>query len=458
MTESVSNEKRIARRTILSGAVMLGGGAAISAAVPSLALTAADAAIASSGQLAPIAGSGLPGNTAGAAESTAGRMKFSREFLSNKVFQDLALNFDRADVARVDSKLLETGAVVQPNGDILFRIFAPQAKDVTLKFQLVRDGQLVLKKNEEGVFEGLLGWEEDHTGPMNVVVYVDGMDFLYPQMPIHWSTSRPRNFIEVPDTDMEFMLIKDVPHGAMSREIFWADAIQSWERCGVYTPPGYMKSSREYPVLYLQHGGGENELVWGYCGRVAHILDNLIAAGKAEPFIVVMNNGMLRYSGNPSTVIDDALERILIESCIPHIEKNYRVKTGKWNRTISGLSMGCMQTCDIAFRHPELFGNLGSLNASMTHDRESFNTTYERPYPKVLKDREKFARDYKVYFRSTIPVEDHFDYFLADDKLCADAGIDTLPGYRRIVYPKRTSRWNGWRMGLRDFAQMLFKA
>ena len=97
-----------------------------------------------------------------------------------------------------------------------------------------------------------------------------------------------------------------------------------------------------------------------YAGRVAYILDNLIAEGKAEPFIVVMNNGMLRYSGNAvMSVIDLAFERMLTESCIPYIEKNYRVKAGKWNRAITGLSMGCMQTCDIAFRHPELFGNLG---------------------------------------------------------------------------------------------------
>jgi enterochelin esterase family protein len=218
-----------------------------------------------------------------------------------------------------------------------------------------------------------------------------------------------------------------------------------------------MKSNKEYPVLYLQHGGGENETVWGYCGRVAYILDNLIAERKAEPFMIVMNNGMLRYSDNPSTVIDDALERILTESCIPYIEKSYRVKTDKWNKAIAGLSMGCMQTCDIAFRHPELFGNLGSLNASMTHDRESFNTTYERPWPTVMKDPGKFAKNYRIFFRSTMSAEDHFDWFLADDKICADAGIDKLPGYHRIVYPKRTTKWNGWRMGLRDFAQLLFR-
>jgi enterochelin esterase family protein len=76
----------------------------------------------------------------------------------------------------------------------------------------------------------------------------------------------------------------------------------------------------------------------------------------------------------------------------------------------------------------------------------------------VLKDQKKFGRDFKVYFRSTTPQEDHYhDYFIADDKLCADAGLDTLPSYHRIVYPARTTKWNSWRMGLRDYAQLLFR-
>jgi enterochelin esterase family protein len=450
MNEKVQHEKyKLARRSLLRRAAMLGGGAALAKTFPSLAAKAADV---------PVAG-GAPGQkdvVVAAAESTVRKAAFSTDFLANPVFRDLALNFDPPNPARVDGALLQTGALVQPSGDILFRIHAPQAQGVTLKFDLVRTGELVLAKQDNGIFEALLPYDDSHTGPMTVDVHVDGMIFLYPYMPIHWSASRPHNFIEVPDAEMEFMFIKDVPHGAMSREIYWADAIRSWERCIIYTPPGYMKSNKKYPVLYLQHGGGENEVVWGYCGRVAYILDNLIAAGKAEPFIVVMNNGMLRYPDNTGSIIDDAFERMLTQSCLPHIEKNYRVRTGKWNRALAGLSMGSMMSCDIAFRHPELFGNLGTFTASMTH--ETFATSYERPYPAVMKDPTKFTRNYRVYFRSTTPQEDHYsDYFIADDKLCADAGIDKYPGYHRIVYAARTTKWNSWRLGLRDYAQLLFR-
>jgi enterochelin esterase-like enzyme len=379
----------------------------------------------------------------------------TQDFRSNKLFMDQALAFDPAYPAPIDVKPVESGVLVQSNGDVLFRIHAPRAKDVTLQLDHVRHGQLVLGRRDDGVFEGLLPYDENHTGPINVDVHVDGMMFLDPFMPIHWSANRPRNFVEVPDAAMEFMQIKNVPHGAMSREIYWADALRSWERCIVYTPPGYMKSTEEYPVVYLLHGGGDNETTWEYCGRVAHILDNLVAAGKAEPFLVVMNNGMLRYDGTRRGVVDDAFRRMLTESCIPHVEKNYRVKSGKWNRAIAGLSMGAYMSSDIGFKHPELFGSVGTFTASMTH--ESFPTTYERPYPAVMKDPRKFAEDYRVYFRSTTPREDHFEYFVADDAICAKAGIDRLPSYHRVVYSKRTTKWNSWRLGLRDFAQLIFR-
>lgn len=451
------HEKKITRRSVLSGALTVGSGVVLSAAVASVTSGSAMAAAkAGTGRnLHPSLASMPSGIADGETGSTGTR--FSKEFLSNRVFQDLPLNFDPPNPARVDHNLQGTGALVQPNGDVLFRIYAPKAKDVTLQFSLVRDGQLVLTQQNEGLFQGLLPYEDNHTGPMSVDVYVDGMLFIYPMIPICWSLSSPRNIIEIPDTTMEFMHIKNVPHGAMGREIYWAEPLKTWERCTVYSPAGYMKSTKEYPVLYLQHGGGENEVAWEYFGRVAYIMDNLIAEGKAEPFIVVMNNDMLRYSDTPAGIIDLAFERMLIESCIPYIEKNYRVKTGKWNRAIAGLSMGCMMSCDIAFRHPEVFGNMGALNASMIHDAESFHTNYVRPYPEVMKDAEAFAKNYRVYFRSTMSAEDHFPYFLADDEICAKAGIDKLPNYHRILYPERTTKWNGWRMGLRDYAQLLFR-
>jgi len=382
---------------------------------------------------------------------------FSTELLSNQIFNDQPLTFSPQKKEQVNNEPVNTGAFVQPNGDVQFRIYAPSTNVIRLlSLQQKAKGtrELFLKKQCNGMFEGVLSFCEECTGPATINLYFDGTLLLYPYLPIYWTASRPCNYIEIPDTDTEFMHIKNVPHGAVSREIYWSDVTNLWERCTIYTPPGYMKSNQEYPVLYLLSGGGDNEICWEYTGRIAHILDNLIAEKKCEPFLVVMNNGMRRFKEYAGNIVDEAFERILVESCVPYIENNYRVKSGKWNRAIAGLSMGAFMTSDIGFRHPNLFGYMGHFTASMTE--LNLKMTYERPYMKAMQDSVAFAENYKVYFRSTTPLEDHFDYFKADDEICLKAKIDQLSCYHRVVYPPHTSKWNSWRMGVRDFAQLIF--
>ena len=385
-------------------------------------------------------------------------MNFTEEFLSNKVFCDQALTFDPLHSEIIDGKPADTGAIIKDNGDVFFRIYAPNTKEVMI-MSLMHNGKgtrkLILEKQGNGMFEGTLSYIEECTGPSTIDIYFDGTLLVYPYIPVYWTANRPCNFVEIPDYDLDFMMIKNVPHGAMSREIYWAHVLNTWERCNIYTPPGYMNSDEEYPVLYLLNGGGDNEMCWEYSGRVAHILDNSIAEGKTKPFIAVMNNGMLRHSKNNTGSIDDAFERMLIESCIPYIEKTYRVKKDKWNRAIAGLSMGSFMTSDIGFKHPDLFGYMGHFTASMTE--KNLKMSYERPYPKVMQDAEKFAENYKIYYRSTTRLENHFEYFEADDELCAAGGIDKLPCYHRKVYSDTTSKWSSWRMGIRDFSQLIFK-
>ena len=455
MSDNPGQTRKIRRRSMLSGAVMFGGGALISATVPSRLLQSGNAA-GRGHALDELANTrALQEPTVRSAASAPAR--FSPEFLANKTFQDLPLNFDPAPALMVNGEPIETGAFLQENGDVLFKVFAPYAQNVQLKTATGpgRESEFRLTKQANGVFQGRLVYNETATGPVHVQVKVDGVPTIDPYLPVQW-TSGARNIVEVPDGALDFVQIKNVPHGAVGREIYWVEALNSWERCFVYTPPGYMNGREEYPVLYLLHGGGDNETSWEYAGKVAHILDNLISERKANPFVVVMNNGMLRYKTTKPPVVDEAFERLLTQSCIPYIGKTYRVKTGKWNRAIGGLSMGSYMSCDIGFRHPELFGNIGTFTASMTHE-SSFPTTYERPYRRVMQDPAKFVNDYKVYFRSTTPLEDHISYFYADDKICTDAGIDRLPSYHRILYPERTSKWNSWRMGLRDYAKLLFR-
>lgn len=380
---------------------------------------------------------------------------FSQNFLDNKLFLDQALSFNQLGAWPDGSR---GGAFPQPNGDVLVRLRIPGAETVRLHIfvsnQVFTD--LELESRGEGVFEGVVAFRENMTGPANVNVFVNGAEVLVPELPIIWTDNRPQNNLEIPDREGDYLLVKDVPHGSLTRELIPSRATGGWERCMVYTPPGCRNSDRPLPVLYLLHGGGDNELMWEYVGKLSHILDNLWAEGKAEKFLVVMMNGMLRAGGRIGSPVDETFEQMLLRDCIPFIEGNYRVRTDKWSRAIAGLSMGAYMACDISFAHPELFGSIGTFTASMQQDR-SF-ATYQRPYPRVLEaGPEPFAEHYRLYWRSTTPQENHPEFFEADDRLLKEAGIYDLPCHHRVIYGPNTSKWNSWRLGLRDFAQLLFR-
>lgn len=380
---------------------------------------------------------------------------FSQEFLQNKLFLEQTLSFDRMGAYRDGTR---GGAFPQANGDVLVRLYIPGAKTVKLHIFVSNKvfTDLELKDQGGNVFEGTICYDKNMTGPANVNVYVNGAEVIVPDLPIIWTDNRPQNNIEIPDEGADYLLVKDVPHGSLTRELIYSHSTGDWERCMVYTPAGYRKSDKPLPVLYLLHGGGDNEMMWEYVGKMSHTLDNLWAAGEAEEFIVVMMNGMLRKGGGIGGLVDAAFEQMLIHDCIPFIEENYRVRTDKWNRAIAGLSMGAYMTCDISFAHPELFGSIGTFTASM--QKSDGFATYERPYPRVLSEgAEAFAKNYKLYWRSTTPQENHLEYFLGDDEMLKEAGIYQLPCHRRTLYSPETSKWNSWRMGLRDFAQLVFK-
>lgn len=399
-------------------------------------------------------------------------MEFSKELLENRIFDLSELNFDftsrkkRNSFGTFDPEA-DRSCVLQPNGDYILKFLAPNAREIKVVpwfgdptpegYAPWRDKPLYAQKDEDGVFTLLLPFDERKTGPRNLDIYVDGTFVVWPYFPVYWSGGKVWNYLEIPDNDMAFSYIYDVPHGSVTQNFFYSRETKHCERCVVYTPPGYEKDEQAYPVLYLQHGGTENETVWTSCGRVNFIMDNLIARGECKPFIIVMNNGMLRYDTlEEKNYVDDCFENILINDCIPFIDNRYRTKADKWNRAIAGLSMGSMQTNDIGFKHPDIFGNMGSFTSTMYHP--TFFTTYERPWPKVMANPEQFMKDYKVFYCSATPQEDHIPLFMKDAEIMREAGIEgKMPGYRRVLHDGRFIRWDSWRMGLREFATMLFR-
>lgn len=390
------------------------------------------------------------------------KLSLTKAELADPMYGQQPLSLLPPRLEQVGKRQERTGMVLEQNGTARFRIYAPQAARVTVILRISRQTQvrLELTRGADGIFEGTLPYEESYAGAQPVQLQVDGVDTLSPWLPIGWSGDRPTNYVELPERDRDYLQDQGLPHGTVTSVRYDSKVMGRQLRCLVYAPPGYMKSSESYPVLYLLHGGTENELAWVSSYQLPRILDRLIALGRAKPCLVVLNNGMIRFPGHEQVTWDDALEQVLLQDCIPMIESQFRVKTGKWNRAIAGLSMGSYMTNDIGLGHPERFGYMGQFTGCMYHETDRPN--YDRPYPKVMEaysaDPQRFAEQYRVFFRSTTPLEDHFDYFEADDRICRQAGIADLPCYHRVVYSPTTSKCSSWRQGLRDFVQLIFKS
>lgn len=368
------------------------------------------------------------------------------------------LSFEPPLPTIVDGKAYENGVEYCENGDVRLTVFAPAAKRVWLNGR-GKGGEMEFTPTGQGCFAYTLKYRPELSGPIVLDLYFDGNPVLYPNFPVGWLGNGLKNVIDMPSPYAARWEIRKNAHGAVSSEIYYSEVLKDFKRCVVYTPPGYAKGHRAYPVLYMLHGGGSNELEWFYSGRAAHIFDNLIEEGRIEPFIAVATNGMVRFPDSGRVIWDSALENMLIGDVIPHIERCYRTYTDKWQRAICGLSMGAYMTNDIGLRHPELFGYVGQFTACMTHYIDY--PDYERPFLSVMRqmeqDPEEFGRRYRVFFRSTTQMEDHFDYFENDDAILAKAGIDKLPCHYRVVYSDKTSKWDSWRLGLYDYAQLIFK-
>lgn len=383
-----------------------------------------------------------------------------REMITNKALTDTCFAFNPLlpeEIAGENgSEGILTGAVVQENGDIIFRIYAPKAKEVSVDIKILTDmPPIPLVKRENGIFEGTFPYRPDFTGPKTIDYIIDGTVMLHPYTPICFCYNRPVNYVEIPDSTAEHYLMKNVPHGAVTRHVYFSEAIGEWESCLVYTPPGY-EEGETFPVLYLQHGHTENEITWIYNGKMAYILDNLISENKCVPFIVVLNDGMVRKQGDD---IGDfsSFENMLLNDCIPFIEKIYHVKTDKWNRALAGLSMGSMQTSYIGIRHPELFGYLGLFSGFM--GIPMWDTPAEQSeHLRMLRENPKeFEKNFRIFFRSWGDKDNCMPFFEKDEEFCLKYGIHKLQNYHKKIYPFRYHDWGAWRDAIYDFAQLIFR-
>ena len=354
--------------------------------------------------------------------------------------------------------LIDTGVKVKPNGDVHFGFYAPDAAAMSVWFGLT-GAELPLEKDAEGIWRGVLKYDPLFCGPKAFLFVLDGAKVVSPYCPQYYSHGFTINYVEIPDPKAPFVLMRDVPHGTVATEFYWSDAFKAEQKCYIYLPPEYYKGG-DYPVLYLQHGAGENETSWIYNGRINHIMDNLIADGAIEPFIVVMNDGMQRAEGETTMDSGRGLARSLIENCIPMMEEKYRVRKDKWSRAIAGFSMGSVQSSIIGLENPDVFAWIGLLSGFMRKvgpvlDRErSFDVN---SHLRIMEDKERFTREIALYYRGIGSADRHWEAFSIDDEICDEKGFSAYPNVVRHVEEGYPHDWAAMRLLFRDFALRLFR-
>ena len=326
--------------------------------------------------------------------------------------------------------------MVNSQGYARFRVVAPDAKSVIVSLGLGGRGGTVLRKDKEGV------WVGTTDGPMDEGFHyyhltIDGGVFNDPGTKNYYGSCRWESGIEIPAHDEDFYAMKQVPHGNVQQVYFYSKSTDTHRRAFVYTPPTYGKDKKKYPVLYLQHGWGEDETAWSNQGYANLIMDNLIAEGKIEPFIIVMTYGMTNdvKFGHINEFTAKEFETVLVDELIPYIDSNFRTQADKKHRAMAGLSMGGFETKLITLRRPEVFNYYGLLSGG----------TYA---PGDIKDKNQVAS----IFISCGSKENPDGVTKAVNDLKA-AGFKATS----FVSPDTAHEFLTWRRSLYHMAQLLFK-
>jgi enterochelin esterase-like enzyme len=353
---------------------------------------------------------------------------------------------------------------IEADSRVTFRFNAPDAQKVQVSIVNVPYDMV---KGDDGMWTYTS--EPQDKGYHNYWMIVDGALVVDPATNAFMGYGHMCNGFEIPDPDGGFYQLKDVPHGNVLIKNYYSDVAKSWRHIFVYTPPDYEKNtSTRYPVLYLQHGGGEDERVWIEMGRTNLILDNLIAEGKIKPFIVVMETSAVgpqfpmpprRPSPSAAAAAPDAVRpagqtppapvagarprfsfdkyaELMISDMIPWVDKNFRTVPDQAHRAMSGLSMGAMCTKSVTLAHLDTFSHIGLFSGGTIT-------------PDEITDKSKV----KLVFMSYGSRERGSDGVQAAADVLNQAGVKSAS----YVSPLTAHEWQSWRRSLREFAMLLFK-
>lgn len=344
---------------------------------------------------------------------------------------------------------------ILPDLRVAFKVNAPNAGKVQIDLGKMYD----MQKDEKGNWT--VTTDPQDPGFHYYSLVIDGVKVSDPASETFFGTGRMSSAIDIPEAGVDFYLIKDVPHGDLRYKSYYSKTTKTWRNVNIYTPPGYDKDTKKsYPVLYIQHGGGEDERGWAVQGKTNIILDNLIAEGKATPMIVVIPNGNVNKPGsNAVGYTDEAMANFkeeIFENVIPFVEKNYRVKKGATNRAISGLSMGGGQAFYTGLRNIDTFAYVGVFSSGIFGGiaRQPGQAEFdaEKAIPGILTNPESFNKKLKVFYISVgeqdpriTPTKKMVETFRSKG---LKVEFNSFPGGHE---------WQVWRKSLHDFAQRIFK-
>jgi enterochelin esterase-like enzyme len=336
---------------------------------------------------------------------------------------------------------------VNSKGRVRASISAPEAQRVQLDISAVKYD---LTKDENGVWTGDSNPQDE--GFHYYQLWIDGAAVPDPGSLYFFGAMRWGSGIEIPAKDQNFYALKEVQHGQMRQILFPSKSTNTSRRAFVYTPPDYDRDTKRYPVLYLQHGWGEDETGWPNQGKTNLIMDNLIADGKIKPFLIVMTYGMtneIKFGGLRNFDIKP-FQTVLVDELIPYIDQNFRTLSDQPHRAMAGLSMGGMETKIITLKNLDTFSHIGLFSGGSISLDDVNNTP-------------GFKEKVKLLFVSYGSRElDHRQDgsrrgFGGDPKENTNALKEAGINAHFYVSPNTAHEWQSWRRSLHEFAPLLFR-
>lgn len=337
--------------------------------------------------------------------------------------------------------------VVNPDLSVTTRVDAPGAKSVGLDL----GGRVYpMTRAEDGLWE--VTTEPQVEGFHYYFLHIDSTRIADPASKLFYGCGLMASGIEIPEAGVDYYLEKDVPHGEVRIQRYWSELTKAWRTCYVYIPAEYeLNPQKRYPVLYLQHGAGEDETGWSSQGKMDNIMDNLIAEKKAVPMIVVMDRGYAALAEpDPSAARGGmwnftAFKKVMTEEIIPFIDSNYRTLADRSHRAIAGLSMGGYESWEIGIENQDLFSYVAGFSGSVFPE----NATDNPLYSDALND------SMNVLFMSIGTAEEQMHTVVAYGfhELLNERGI------KHVFYesPGTAHEWLTWRRSLHEYAPLLFR-